>query len=80
MIMNASPDPSVRRQQLRSQHRDWEHAGYDGHNRHSGLTRMSTLRGRRVRRRVRRSLAWLARGWNPPVRASRSRALLGQSA
>ncbi|HLZ70072.1 MAG TPA: hypothetical protein VKV26_09225 [Dehalococcoidia bacterium] len=63
---------------LRGQHRDWQREGYDGHNRHSGLTPMSTLRGRRLRRRARRTLAWLALAWDP-ARATMSGPRLSSS-
>jgi hypothetical protein len=65
MLTFATVDASTRAHHLHQQHRAWERGGYDGHNRHSGLTPMSTLRARRIRRRVRRSLAWLARAWDP---------------
>ncbi len=68
MLTFATVDASTRARHLHAQHREWERDGYDGHNRHSGLTPMSTLRARRMRRRVRRSLIWLARAWDPAPR------------
>lgn len=67
-MMNPTLDASTRALNLHQQHRAWEREGYDGHNRHSGLTPMSTLRARRGRRRMHRSLAWLARGWDGAAR------------
>lgn len=46
---------------LHYQHIAWQRAGYDGHRRHGGLTTMSCLRRRRVRRLVRRAMSSLAR-------------------
>jgi len=68
MLTLTVPDAATRSRNLFQQHREWSRGGYDGHNRHSGLTPMSRLRGRRMRRRMRRSLAWLARAWDPAPR------------
>ncbi len=46
MMATASLQPIVRSRSLRAQHRDWQRDGYDGHNRRSGLTPLSRLRGR----------------------------------
>ena len=46
----------IREAELRRQHRQSLRAGYDGHNRRSGLVTMDTLRGRRRRRRIHRIL------------------------
>jgi hypothetical protein len=43
---------------LRRQHQAWLREGYDGHNRHGGITTMDQLRQRRRRRIIRRSLAY----------------------
>lgn len=63
-----APDGATRTRCLHEQHRNWQRSGYDGHNRRSGLTPMSTLRGRRMRRRMHRSLAWLAQVWDAAPR------------
>ncbi len=55
-------DDRERLAELRRQHRRWQRAGYDGHNRHGGITTMHRLRERRRRRLVRRSMsvwAWV---------------------
>ena len=48
---------------LRQQARDRERAGYDGHNRHSGIVTMRRLKIRRLRRWWNRvTMQWVVRG------------------
>ena len=52
---------------LRRQARDRERAGYDGHNRHSGIVTMRRLKIRRLRRWWNRvTMQWVVRGPRSP--------------
>ena len=80
MTSSSALDVTTRSRDLHEQHRNWARGGYDGHNRRSGLTPMSTLRVRRLRRRMHRSLVWLARAWEPAGRRATASAYTGLNA
>lgn len=50
--------------ELRRQHQVWARSGYDGHNRHSGLTTMHRLNLRRSRRVWRQRLCGWCAGYD----------------
>lgn len=49
---------------LRQQHLEFRREGYDGHRKHSGITRMHTLSIRRNRRSWNRDMKDVKEGWN----------------
>lgn len=54
---------------LREQYKEYMRAGYDGHNRHSGLTTMGDLRTRRSRRSWNSRMRVLVSDWNYRLKA-----------
>ncbi len=54
---------------LREQHKKYMREGYDGHNRHSGLTTMGDLGTRRLRRTWNSRMKVIVSDWNYKLKA-----------
>lgn len=61
---------------LKKQHRELLRQGYDGHNRHSGITDMHQLASRRSRRRWHMNLKETKDFWNEQVLGSANKVVL----